>query len=419
MAASVRPQRGAFVRVFLPIVVLALLIGGGAWTFVSFRNQPPEVPFAHVLREPIASSVPTNGRVEPIEWAEARSEHAGPVKSIFIQRGAVVAKDASLVELDSAEANADFIAAQSKVSQIRAELEVIDKGGRAVDLTTIASDIDREKLEFVAAQKDFETLSRLQSKQAATAFDVTQAKDRMDRAQAQIHALEQRRSSLTTPVDRSSAEAKLRDAQSAVVLAEERIRKSIIRAPVGGTVYQFDLKPGAYLNAGESVATIGDLTRVRVKVFVDEPDLGRVAVGKPVLITWDARPGAQWKGAVDRTPTQIVAMGTRQVGEVICVIDNPKGELLPGTNVNAEIRSEEVASALTIPKEAVRHENNQMGVYTLSKTDTGEAVAWKKISLGLNNTTRTQVEGLSENDAVALPSEKTLKNGMSVHSVFR
>ena len=41
-------------------------------------------------------------------------------------------------------------------------------------------------------------------------------------------------------------------------------------------MYQFDLKPGAYLNAGDMVATIGRLDRVRVKVYVDEPDLGRV-----------------------------------------------------------------------------------------------------------------------------------------------
>lgn len=383
------------------------------------RNQPPEVAFAHVLREPIASSIPTNGKVEPVEWAEARAERAGPVKSIYVQRGIVIAKDASLVELDSADAHAEFVAAQSRISQARAELEVIDKGGRAVDLTAIASDIDREKLELAAAQKEYDTLIRLQTKQAATGFEVAQAKNRLDRAQAQIRALEQRRGSLTTPVDRSSAEARFRDAESAVALAEDRIRKSIIRAPIAGTIYQFDLKPGAYLNAGDLIATIGQLGRVRVKVFVDEPDLGRVTVGKPVLLTWDARPGQQWKGTVDRTPTQIVAMGTRQVGEVICVIDNSKNELLPGTNVNAEIRSEEVASALTIPKEAVRREGAETGVFVLNKTETGEIVVWKKITLGIANTTRTQVEGLSENDSVALTSEKTLKTQMPVRAQYR
>ena len=104
-------------------------------------------------------------------------------------------------------------------------------------------------------------------------------------------------------------------------------------------MYQFDLKPGAFLNAGDPVATIGRLDRVRVTVYVDEPDLGSVAKGLPVFITWEAMRDRQWKGVVDQIPTQIVALGTRQVGEVVCVIENPDRDLLPGTNVDVKIVS--------------------------------------------------------------------------------
>ena len=401
-------------RHLLWVVVLAI-VAGGVWYAVTLRNQPPELVFAHVVREPITSSVPTNGKIEPIEWAEARAERDGPVKSIMVQRGAQVAAGAALIELDSGEARAELVAAQARVSQVKAELDVIARGGRATDLSALAGEMDREKLELAAAQKEYDTLVRLQAKQAATAYEVSQAKERVERAQTQIHSLEQRRGALVAPQDRPAAEARLKDAESAVALAEERIRKSVVRAPISGTVYQFDLKPGAYLSAGDLVASIGQLDRVRVKVFVDEPDLGRVARGKPVVITWDAVPGKQWKGTVDKTPTQIEALGTRQVGEVLCVIDNPNNELLPGTNVNVEINTEAVASALTIPKEAVRRELGQAGVFALA----GNALTWKKIKLGVANTTRTQVDGLSESDAVALPSDKPLKEGMIVAPRFQ
>ena len=406
------------VRILI-LLVVAVILGAGAWTVISIRNQPPNVPFARVVRENIASSVPTNGKIEPIEWGEARAERPGTVQSILVRRGGQVARGAALVELDSAEARAEMAAAQARVTQVRADLDVIDKGGRATDLNTIAGELEREKLELAAARKEHASLLRLQSRQAATAYEVNQAKDRMDRAQAQIQSLEQRRGTLTSPQDRSAAEARLRDAESAVALAEERIRKSVIRAPLAGLIYQFDLKPGAYLNAGDLVASIGQLDRVRVKVFVDEPDLGRVAVGKPVVITWDAVPGRQWTGTVDRTPTQIVALGTRQVGEVLCVIANPGGELLPGTNVNVEILSEQVAGALTIPKEAVRREQGQTGVFVLTANGPGpQRVTWKKITLGIGSTTRTQIEGLMEGDAVALPSDKPLTDGMAVAPRF-
>jgi HlyD family secretion protein len=401
-------------RHVLWLVILAIA-GSGVWYAVMLRNQPPELAFARVVREPIVSSVPTNGKVEPIEWAEARAERDGPVQSISVQRGAHVEQGAALIELDSSEARAQLTAGEARVSQAQADLEVIEKGGRATDLTALSGELEREKLELAVAQKEYDSLARLQAKQAATGYEVSQAKDRVDRAQVQIRSLEQRRGALVVPQDRSAAEARLRDAESAVALAEDRIRKSLIRAPLSGTIYQFDLKPCTYLNAGDLVATIGQLDRVRVKVFVDEPDLGRVARGKPVVITWDGMPGRQWKGSVDKTPTQIVPLGTRQVGEVLCAIDNPDNDLLPGTNVNVEITAEQAASALTIPKEAVRREVGQAGVFTL----TGNALAWKKITLGVSNTTRTEVEGLNENDAVALPSDKPLKDGMIVAPRFQ
>ena len=101
-------------RHLLWVVVLAI-VAGGVWYAVTLRNQPPELAFAHVVRESIASSVPTNGKIEPIEWAEARAERDGPVQSILVQRGAHVAEGAALIELDSTEARAALAAAQARV----------------------------------------------------------------------------------------------------------------------------------------------------------------------------------------------------------------------------------------------------------------------------------------------------------------
>lgn len=396
-------------------VATAVCVGLLIWQIAKWKNQPAEVSFARVVRETIISSVPTNGKVEPVVWATARAERAGAVQAILIQRGQNVEQGQALVNLDASEARAEKVAAQSRIDEIRAELDTISKGGRAADLAEISSGLDRAHLDLQTAQKDYDALVRLQAKQAATAFEVSAAKQRIEQAQLQIKSFEGRKAALVGASDRTSAEARLRDAESALRLADDHIRLSVVRAPVSGTVYQFDLKPGSYLNAGDPVASIGHLDRVNVKVYVDEQDLGRVAKGMPVKITWDALPGRVWSGAVDRTPTQIVPLGSRQVGEVVCLIENPNRDLLPGTNVNAEIRSESVDNALTIPKEAVRRELGQAGVYVL---DSGDRLEWRKIALGINSTTRTQVDGLKEGDAVALITEKPLKDGMVVKPVF-
>src|SRR4029077_4953111 len=123
--------------------------------------------------------------------------------------------------------------------------------------------------------------------------------------------------------------ARLQEAESAAAVARVSLDLSVIRAPMDGTVYDFDLKAGAFLNPGDAVAKVGKLDRVRVAVYVDEPDVGKVHKGEAVIITWDAWPGHRWKGEVDKLPTQVVPLGTRQVGEVGCTIENPDRDLLP------------------------------------------------------------------------------------------
>jgi HlyD family secretion protein len=323
-------------------------------------------------------------------------------------------RDQPLVELDAADARAELASAEARISAAHAELEVIAKGGRATELTEIASSLERAKLELSNKQREYERLVRLQSKEAATKTEVDAAKEAVDRAQLDIKALEQKRGVLVAPADRTAAQARLKDAEAAADLARTRISMSMVRAPLEGNVYQFDLKPGAYLNTGDVVASIGRLDRIHVTVYVDEPDLGRVQRGMPVVITWDALPGRQWKGTVERTPTQIVPLGARQVGEVVCTIENPDRDLLPGTNVTAEILSDKVENTITIPKETIRRENGKDGVYKLE----ADRVVWQPITIGVNNTTRAQVKELKEGDALALPTERLLKDGMLVKPVF-
>jgi HlyD family secretion protein len=160
---------------------------------------------------------------------------------------------------------------------------------------------------------------------------------------------------------------------------------------------------------------VGRLERLRVHVYVDEPELGRVRVGQPVTITWDALPGRTWTGVVERLPTEIVPLNTRQVGEVLCTIGNPGSELVPGTNVNAEIRTSVAEKALTIPKDAVRRDAAGSGVFLLQ----GDTLAWRKVTLGVSGVTRIQVtSGLAEGDSVALTTPEPLKPGDRVRPVY-
>ncbi|HTA71042.1 MAG TPA: efflux RND transporter periplasmic adaptor subunit, partial [Bryobacteraceae bacterium] len=397
--------------------VVILVLGASAITaWVAFKKTtPPEVDFAKVTRETMVSTLPTNGKVEPIEWLPVRAERTGVVTKVLVSRGQQVSKDEPLIELDTRVASAEVSKAQAAIKEAQTQQQVLEQGGRIAERQQTEADLARTRLDLEAAQKNYQTLDRLAGKQAATRQDLDTARQTVEQLQLRVKSLEEHRGALVTGSDKEIARARVQQAESTAAIARTNLDLSVIRAPIDGTLYDFDLKQGAFVNAGDPVAKVGRLDRVRVTVYVDEPDLGKVRKGEVVNITWDALPGHQWKGAVDKLPTQIVPLGTRQVGEVGCVIENPQRDLIPNANINAEIQATVVERALALPKEAIRREGSETGVYLLQ----GDRVVWRKIGVGVSSYTKSQVlSGLSDGDAVALPSEKPLKNGSKVEPVY-
>jgi HlyD family secretion protein len=393
-------------------ILVLVLIG---WLYAR-KNAPPEAPFARVSRDTVVSTLTTNGRVEPVEWTAVLAERAGVLEKITAGPGVHVERGGVLAEVGSEIARAELDAARARAAQARSERDVVAGGGRAADLADVDAALARARLEQESAAKEHAALERLAAKQAATRQELDEAAQRARLAAAQVQGLEKKRVALASAADRIAADARVSEAEAALTIAQRQFEKTVIRSPITGTVFDSTIRVGSYVNPGDIIAKVGQTARVRVRVFVDEPELGRVAGGMPVTITWDALPGRSWKGTVDRLPSDIAALGSRQVGEVVCVVDNAGGGLLPGANVNAEILSRAAENALSIPREALVRQSNVPGVLVLQ----GNKVAWRKITVGVSSVTRVQVlEGLSDVDAVALPSEVELKDGMPVRPVFR
>ena len=134
----------------------------------------------------------------------------------------------------------------------------------------------------------------------------------------------------------------MQQAQSEIAaLRRQSCASARITAPADGTLYSLPVKAGDYVKTGDLLAEMADLHRVRVRAFIDEPELASLEPGEPVKITWDALPNRTWTGKTEVIPKQVVARGTRSVGELLCAVDNQKLELLPNINVNVRIHSNE------------------------------------------------------------------------------
>ncbi len=391
-------------------LLLVVLVAAGAvlaWGILR-KGEPPKINFARVKRQTLVSSLPTNGKVEPFEWQAARAEVPGLAGRVDVREGQTVAKGALLVSLTDPSLNAEIQAGEAKEAEAAANIAALEAGGKPAELTEIDNSLSRSRLELQEATREYDSLKRLVEKQAATPVEVQAAQAKVRQAELAIEGLQKRRTSLIAVPDVNAAKARLRDVQSSLNLARQRAGQSVVRAPIAGTIYGLAVQPGAYLNVGDLVANIGQMERLRVRVYVDEPELGRIAEGQPVTLTWQALPGKKWSGTVQRKPTSIQALGSRQVGEVICLIENPGKELVPGTNVDAEIRTAVIDNALVIPRETLRHDANGDYVFALK----GDSVERRAVKTGTSSISQVQVvEGLAEGDAVALPSETPLKPG--------
>jgi HlyD family secretion protein len=398
-------------KLFYLLVPLAGVVAWGIW----HRNDPPSVRFAKVRRETLISSLPTNGKAEPYQWQAVRVSIGGVVSSVAVQEGQAVKSGAPLAELTDVSLNDLIQSDEARVSEARANLSGAENGGKPAELASIENDIARLRVELGQAQRDYESLSRLAAKQAATPVEAQAAQTKVQELQVQIDGLVKRRAALMDQNDVAAAKARLEDAEATLDAARKKATLVTLRAPLSGLIYGLAVRAGSYLSPGDLVANVGQVDRLRVRVYVDEPELGRVSVGQPVTITWDGLPGKSWQGKVEKMPAAIQTVGTRQVGEVICVIENPGRELIPGTNVNAEIRTAVAENALVIPKEALRRDAD--GAYVLLLNN--GTVERRAVKTGISSVTEVQIiAGLSEEDAIALPATGSLKPGDRVQAVM-
>lgn len=392
----------------LLLVPLVLVI----WLAADRQSVVPPVHFVKAEPKLIESVVSTNGKVEPLDYATVRAEIAGFVKDVKVTRGQNVTAGQALVQLDDVTQRAALDTARAQLAQAKADQTIARQGGKASQLSDITGRLESSRLALAEAERNLASMQRLYAKQAATKEEELLAEANVAQKKAQITGLENNRKSLVTTGDVNISSAKLQDAEAAVALAQHNLDLTTVKAPLAGIVYQFDIKRGAFLNLGDLVAVVGNLDQMRVRVYVDEPDVGRITLNLPVEISWQARPGQKWTGHVTQLPTEIVANGTRQVGIVTCVIENPNHELLPSTNVDVSIISKVARNAIGIPTQALQSAVNGSGVFKLGH---GDRIIWQRVTPGISNITTVEIKaGLAAGDYVALPSDTTLTSGMKV-----
>jgi HlyD family secretion protein len=380
----------------------------------SYLHQTPlKVRAAIVQRGPIRSVVSTNGKVEPIRNFEAHAPIATTVKRLLVKEGDRVRKGQLLLQLDDDDIRTQAARAQAQVKASQADENALKTGGTQEEVITLNSQLIKARNARDAAQHNLDALRKLQQDGAASAGEVRQAEETVQRAQADLNLLEQKQKDRYSQPEVAHIQAQAAEAQAAYDAAEDALSKSTVRAPFDGIVYSVPVKAGAFVQAGDLLVQEADLSHVLVRAFVDEPDVGRLQVGQKVEIIWDAIPGRTWNGTVDTVPSTVKMRLNRNVGEATCLIDNQDLRLLPNINVGVTIVVAEHKDVLTLQRDALRMDDSKPYVYKIVDGH----VRRQTVEFSLQNLTRVEItSGLSEGDSVALPAEepKPLSDGAAI-----
>src|SRR5215469_15039733 len=392
----------------LGVLVLIVLLAS--------RGQAPVVHYVPVARENLSAAISSNGKVEPISPDVAHAEFPTFVDKIAAAEGQSVHKGQLILTLDASDIRAQLSQARADLLAAQTDLRNARGGGPPDELAQLNGDLAKAQTNVANLEQSQKALEQLAAKQAATLNEVAQNQAALAQARATLQTLQQKKAALAQRAtgDAERAELRARQAQDQVRSLEDKLRSATVIATSDGTLYSLPVHLGDYVKVGDILAEMADLRHVRVRAFVDEPDLGALEPNQVVQVAWDAKPGQTWTGRTEQVPKQVVSRGARSVGEVLCSIDNDKLELLPNVNVDVHVLVHARQGALVVPRAAVRYDNGQHFVFVYG----GDKIHRRDITVGIASAQKYEViSGLQLGDRVVLPGDmQVLRDGMDVRA---
>jgi len=295
----------------LLILLVVLAAGGAAWGLLRSRREKPLV---------------LSGSIEARD-VEVGSLVGGRVAKVLVEEGASVAAGQPIVQFETDLPDLQIQQEKARVEQARSNLVKSLRGPRGEEIASAraqAENAERERLRQKALLDQGIT--------APEAYDTAATAARTSREAF----LELQRGN--RPEDIAVARSLLEAEEKQLGYLERQRAESLVKAPADGVIESIDLRPGDLVAANAPVARMLEPSQLWVRVFVPEPQLGRVRIGQKAALKVDTYPAREFPGKVveirtqaEYTPRNVQTLDQRmdQVFGVKISVD-PVPELKPG-----------------------------------------------------------------------------------------
>jgi HlyD family secretion protein len=302
---------------------------------------------------------------------------------------ALASAKANLAELlagtraeDIRRAQAQYEAARQSRHQARAQYELVKAGPRVEQIDQLRAGVTQAVVALADAEREFKRLQGLEDQGAVARQQVDLQRTRRDSAAAALDAARQRLREAeagSRPQEIAAAQAALRQsndqaraakaaldlavagprpqtidaakgrvaqAEAALKAARAQLDYTVVRAPVTGVVAVRAAELGEFVPPGMPIVRVSVIDHPWLRVYVPEPDLGRVKLGQSADVTSDTYPGRKYPGRVveiaqqpEFTPKNVQTREERVklVFGVKVEVQNPNRELKPGMPADAVI----------------------------------------------------------------------------------
>jgi multidrug efflux pump subunit AcrA (membrane-fusion protein) len=215
----------------------------------------------------------------------------GWIATIVVEEGQTVAAGQALAVLDDEVQREAVGAARAEVAEAEALLARIQHGATVDERRQARAEALASDARATLARRDAVRLGRLGADRAVAPAEVDRADTDAEAQAAMADAGRARLASIehgARPEDRRSAAARTAAARARLELAEAGLARRRVVAPTAGTVLASRFHAGEYIGlGGEPLFVIGDLSRLRIRLEVDEIDAPRVAAGASCAIYGD------------------------------------------------------------------------------------------------------------------------------------
>lgn len=357
-----------------------------------------EVQVGKITLRKLPATLQASGTLAADETSEVAAAAPGIVTKVLVDVGTRVKKGDPLVELDRREPSLRGAAASAQAAQARARLG-------------IKSDekFEPEKMAEVRAAKEAMDLAVTDAARTKSLFDsggVPQATWDAARARA-----EQAKAQYDAALNGAQqAYAGLLAAQAQAGLAHKAVADATVRAPFDGAVTERRISTGEFAMMGRVVAIVVRDNPLRFKIDIPETDVGRMEVGKEVLVTVAAHPGRVFKGVIQRVGASVKAQN--RTLPVEAEVPNDDGALKPGMFARAEITTPGAEEdAMLVPRAAIGTSGTASRVFVRS----GNRVVERLVTVGREVDGLVEIRGtLAASDEIALTAVDTLSDGAEI-----